>query len=169
MKAFKNISLKIISRAAIAQKVARWKKEGKKIVFSNGCFDILHRGHIEYLAKASSLGDILIIGLNADISVKRIKGQTRPINDEQARAILMAALSFVDAVVLFEEDTPYNLINLIRPDFLVKGKDYKAKDVVGYDILREYGGRVKTIKLVDGYSTSDIEKKIIMLHNGKTN
>lgn len=167
MKAIKSISLKIISRAAVAQKVARWKKEGKKIVFSNGCFDILHRGHIEYLAKASSLGDILIIGLNADVSVKRIKGQTRPINDEQARAILMAALSFVDAVVLFEEDTPYNLINLIRPDFLVKGKDYKAKDVVGYDILKKNGGKVKTIELVEGYSTSDIEKKILKLNHGK--
>lgn len=167
MKTFKNISSKIISRAAVAQKVANWKKEGKKIVFSNGCFDILHRGHIEYLAKASSLGDILIIGLNADISVKRIKGQTRPINDEQARAILLAALSFVDAVVLFDEDTPYNLINHIKPDFLVKGKDYKAKDVVGYDILKKYGGKVKTIELVEGYSTSDIEKKIIMLNHGK--
>ncbi len=169
MKTFNNVRLKIFSQNVAKKKAAKWKKEGKKIVFSNGCFDILHRGHIEYLAKASALGDILIIGLNADISVKRIKGKTRPINDEHARAILLAALSFVDGVVLFEEDTPYNLINLIKPDIIVKGKDYKVRNVVGYDILKKYGGQVKTIKLVNGYSTSDIEKKIIKLHNENRN
>lgn len=164
MKSINVIKAKIFTLKSIQSKVHEWKKEGKTIVFSNGCFDILHLGHVDYLAKAASFGDILVIGLNSDISVKSIKGKNRPINDEKARAMLMAALSFTDAVVPFDEDTPYNLINAVKPDFLVKGKDYNAKDVVGYDIVTAYGGKVKTIKLVEGYSTSAIEKKILVLN-----
>jgi len=165
MKTINAIKGKIFSLKSIQAKVKEWRKEGKTIVFSNGCFDILHLGHVDYLAKASSLGDVLVVGLNSDISVKSIKGNKRPINDETARAMLLAAFSFVDAVVCFDENTPYNLIKIVKPDFLVKGKDYKPKDVVGYDILAAYGGKVKTIKLVEGYSTTAIEKKIIDLNS----
>ena len=164
MKLNKAIKTKLFSLKSIQNQVVEWKKEGKTIVFSNGCFDILHLGHVDYLAKAASFGDVLVIGLNSDISVKSIKGCKRPINDEIARALLLAALSFVDAVVCFDEDTPYNLIKAVKPDFLVKGKDYNAKAVVGYDIVTAYGGKVKTIKLVEGYSTSAIEKKILDLN-----
>lgn len=164
MKTINSIKSKIFSLTNIKKKVKEWKKEGKTIVFTNGCFDILHLGHVDYLAKASSLGDILIIGLNTDASVRNLKGKNRPVNDEKARALLLAAFSFVDAVVLFNEETPYQLIDKIKPDFLVKGKDYKVKDVVGYDILKVYGGKVKTIKLVEGYSTSAIEKRILNLN-----
>ena len=163
MKNPNTIKNKIFSQKDIVKKSAQWKKEGKTLVFSNGCFDILHLGHVDYLSKAAALGDILIIGLNADTSVKKLKGNHRPINDQNSRAMLLAALYFTDAVVIFEEETPYNLINIIKPDILVKGKDYKAKDVVGYDIVTAYGGKVKTIKLVDGYSTTIIEEK--MKHN----
>ena len=135
MRAINDLKAKIFTFKSIQTKVSEWKKEGKTIVFSNGCFDILHLGHVDYLAKASALGDILVIGLNSDVSVKKIKGKNRPINDEKSRAMLLAALSFVDAVVLFGEDTPYNLIKAVKPDFLIKGKDYKATDVVGYDIV----------------------------------
>jgi len=132
----------------------------KKIVFTNGCFDIIHRGHIEYLAKAADYGDVLIIGLNTDKSVSRIKGPTRPIQDELSRAHIMAAFDFVDLVVFFDEDTPYKLIELVQPDVLVKGADYKAEDIVGYDIVMAKSGCVKTIEFLAGYSTSAIEKRI---------
>jgi len=155
-----DIKAKILSARTLISKVNYWKDNNKTIVFTNGCFDILHRGHVEYLSKAANCGDVLIIGLNSDASVKRIKGNNRPINDQNARAVLLAALACVDAVVYFEEDTPYNLINLIKPHVLIKGKDYKAKDIVGYDILKKYKGKIKTIKLVEGYSTTAIEKKI---------
>jgi len=149
---------------SIQKKVEQWKKEGKTIVFSNGCFDILHLGHIDYLLKAASFGDVLVIGLNSDISVKLIKGSNRPIIDEKSRAMVLAALCFVEAVVLFDEETPLKLINIIKPDILVKGKDYQVKDVVGYQILKSYGGKVKTVKLVEGYSTTAIEKRIRALN-----
>ena len=136
------------------------REHGDKIVFSNGCFDILHRGHVEYLSKAADLGDVLIIGLNTDASVRRLKGESRPVNGQESRALLLAALSFVDAVVFFDEDTPYNLINKVQPDVLVKGKDYKPEDVVGYDIVTSKGGKVITIDLVDGFSTTNIINKI---------
>ena len=133
-----------------------WRFFQKKIVFTNGCFDILHRGHIDYLAKASDLGDILIIGLNTDGSVSRIKGNGRPIQDQQSRAMILSALHFVDAVVLFNEDTPYELIKFIKPDFLVKGSDYKPTDIVGYDVVKENNGSIVTIDFLDGFSTSSI-------------
>jgi rfaE bifunctional protein nucleotidyltransferase chain/domain len=134
--------------------------ENKKVVFTNGCFDILHRGHVEYLAQAADLGDLLIIGLNSDTSIQRIKGKHRPIIDQNARAILLAALNFVDYVILFEQDTPYTLINSIQPDVLVKGDDYTENNIVGTDVVKAKGGKVVTIPLVPGISTSLIEKKI---------
>ena len=160
MKHLEKIYDKILSRDSLAEKLNLWRKEGKTIVFSNGCFDILHRGHVEYLSKAADLGDILVIGLNTDASVKRLKGPTRPVNDEKARAVVLAALEFVDAVIFFEEDTPYDLIKFVQPDVLVKGKDYKAEDIVGYDIVVGNGGRVETIELVDGFSTTNTIEKM---------
>lgn len=160
MKHLEKIYDKILNKESLEEKLKLWRKEGKTIVFSNGCFDILHRGHVEYLSKAADLGDMLIIGLNTDASVKRLKGPSRPVNDENARAVVLAALEFVDAVIFFEEDTPYNLIKRVQPDVLVKGKDYKAEDIVGYDIVTNRGGKVETIELVDGFSTTKIIEKI---------
>jgi len=159
MKHLEKIYDKILDEISLEERLNLWRREGKTMVFSNGCFDILHRGHVEYLSKAADLGDKLIIGLNTDDSVKRLKGPSRPVNDEKARAILLSALEFVDAVVFFEEDTPYNLIRRVQPDVLVKGKDYKVEDIVGYDIVTAKGGKVETIELVDGFSTTmTIEK-----------
>ena len=158
MKHLEKIYDKILNRESLEEKLNLWRKEGKTIVFSNGCFDILHRGHVEYLSKAADLGDVLIIGLNTDASVKRIKGPSRPVNDEKARAVVLAALEFVNAIMFFEEDTPYNLIKNVQPDVLVKGKDYKAEDIVGYDIVTNKGGKVETIELVEGFSTTNILK-----------
>ena len=160
MKHLEKIYDKILDDKSLDKKLNLWREEGKSIVFSNGCFDILHRGHVEYLSKAADLGDILIIGLNTDDSVRRLKGPSRPVNDEKARAILLAALEFVDAIMFFEEDTPYNLIKRVQPDVLVKGKDYKAEDIVGYDIVTAKGGKVETIELVDGFSTTSILERI---------
>ena len=159
MNHLEKIQNKILNKDNLAEWVAECRAKGSKIVFSNGCFDILHRGHVEYLAKAANFGDEMLIGLNTDASVKRLKGPSRPINDEYARAIVLAGLEFVSAVVLFDEDTPYNLIKAVQPDVLVKGSDYKPEDIVGYDIVTAKGGRVETINFVDGYSTTrTIEK-----------
>ena len=136
-----------------------WEFLDHKVVFTNGCFDIIHLGHIDYLAKASDLGDILIVGLNTDDSVRRIKGENRPVNNENARALVLAALKFVSAVVLFDEDTPYELIKLARPHVLVKGSDYTEETIVGADIVKKNGGEIVTIDLVPGFSTSDIIDK----------
>jgi rfaE bifunctional protein nucleotidyltransferase chain/domain len=133
-----------------------WRFHQNKIVFTNGCFDILHRGHIDYLANAADLGDVLIIGLNADESVSRIKGINRPIQDQTSRAMILSALHFVDAVVLFNEDTPYDLIKYVKPDILVKGSDYKPEEIVGYDVVNEKGGEIITIDFLEGFSTSNI-------------
>ncbi len=138
----------------------QWQDEGLKVVFTNGCFDILHLGHIDYLEKAISLGDKLIIGLNSDESVRRLKGSDRPVNDWVARSRMLAALGFVDAVVPFEEDTPLELIKALLPDILVKGEDYKIENIVGADIVIQNGGRVETIALVKGYSTTTIINKL---------
>ena len=160
MKHLEKIYDKILDEKSLEEMLKLWRKEGKTIVFSNGCFDILHRGHVEYLSKAADLGDVLIIGLNTDTSVKRIKGPSRPVNDEKARAVVLAALEFVDAIMFFDEDTPYNLIKRVQPDVLVKGKDYKAEDIVGYDIVINKGGKVETIELVDGFSTTKTIEKM---------
>jgi D-glycero-beta-D-manno-heptose 1-phosphate adenylyltransferase len=132
----------------------------RKIVFTNGCFDIIHRGHIHYLAEASSLGDLLVVGLNTDASVRRIKGPKRPLIDQESRALALASMCFVSAVVLFDDDTPYNLIKTIKPDFLVKGGDYKLSEIAGHDFVTAYGGKVLALELVQGYSTTDIIRKI---------
>nr|WP_262910325.1 D-glycero-beta-D-manno-heptose 1-phosphate adenylyltransferase [Rhodoflexus caldus] len=136
--------------------VQQLKKSGKKIVFTNGCFDILHLGHVKYLEKARSFGDVLIVGVNTDESVRRLKGPERPVNTEFDRAYLLAALSAVDYVVLFGEDTPYDLIRLIRPDVLVKGGDYTGKEVVGSDIA----GEVRLVDFVQGKSTTSVIEKM---------
>ena len=133
-----------------------WKFRNEKIVFTNGCFDIIHRGHIEYLAKAASLGTKLIVGLNTDASVRRLKGENRPVNDERGRALALASLLFVDEVILFNTHTPRELIEFIQPDVLVKGGDYRPEDIVGNDIVTARGGQVVTIPLVEGYSTTSI-------------
>lgn len=138
----------------------QWRFKEEKVVFTNGCFDIVHKGHIEYLAQAASLGSKMIIGLNTDASVKRLKGENRPVNDEQARALLLAGLIFVDRVVLFNKDTPYELIKYIQPDILVKGSDYKPESIVGYDIVKNKGGEIVTIDLTAGYSTTSILNKL---------
>lgn len=138
----------------------QWRFQGEKIVFTNGCFDILHRGHVEYLAKAAELGNKLIIGLNTDLSVNRLKGKNRPINDQEARAILLASLIFTDKIVFFEEDTPLELIGYIQPDILVKGNDYKPEEIIGYEIVKAKGGEVVTVELTSGFSTTSILKRI---------
>lgn len=157
MDHFSLIQSKILmDRTELEFSLAIWRFKGQKLVFTNGCFDIIHRGHVEYLAKAASLGDQLIIGLNTDASVKRLKGMARPVQDETTRALVLASFSFVSKVVLFDEDTPFELINLIQPDILVKGGDYKPEDIVGYDIVKGKGGEIVTIDLVEGHSTTSI-------------
>lgn len=137
-----------------------WKFQEEELVFTNGCFDILHLGHVEYLAKAAYLGKHMVVGLNTDASIKRIKGPSRPLQDEQTRQMVMASLHFVDAVVLFDDDTPYELIKAIVPDILVKGSDYKAESIIGYDIVIQNGGSVQTIDLTEGYSTTNVVNKM---------
>jgi rfaE bifunctional protein nucleotidyltransferase chain/domain len=141
-------------------KIGQWQAGGEKIVFTNGVFDLLHRGHVDYLAKARDLGDRLIIGVNTDASVSRLKGPHRPIQDEYSRMLILASFEFTDAVILFGDQTPYGLIKTVQPDVLVKGSDYKAEDIVGYDIVTAKGGQVKTIDFIPGFSTSLIEQKI---------
>jgi rfaE bifunctional protein nucleotidyltransferase chain/domain len=140
--------------------ISKLKSENKKIVFTNGVFDILHRGHVEYLNEAKKLGEVLIVGLNSDSSVKKIKGKNRPIMNEGDRAYTLSNLKPVDYVVIFEEESPYNLIKKILPDFLVKGGDWKTDEIIGSDIVRESGGKVLSIKYLENYSTSSIIKKI---------
>ncbi len=137
------------------------KIEGRKVVFTNGCFDILHRGHVELLEKAKSLGGFLIVALNSDSSMKKIKGEKRPILDENDRAYILVSLKCVDAVCLFDEETPAEIINKLKPDILVKGGDYKINEVVGRESVYSVGGEVVTIPLVEGKSTKEIIEKII--------
>ncbi|PAW93716.1 D-glycero-beta-D-manno-heptose 1-phosphate adenylyltransferase [Mucilaginibacter sp. MD40] len=151
---------KITTLPALQANIARWKQAGEKVVFTNGVFDLLHLGHITYLSKAAELGDKLIIGLNTDASVKRLKGESRPINDQNNRAALLASLFFVDAVVLFEDDTPRDLIAQLLPDVLVKGADYTVEQIAGAKEVLANGGEVKTITLVDGYSSTSIINRI---------
>ncbi len=160
MNNLERVQAKIFDREKLENQLAIWRFKGQKIVFTNGCFDLLHLGHIDYLAKAKDLGDILIIGVNTDGSVRRLKGATRPITDENSRSTIIASLQFVSAVVLFNEDTPYELIQQVQPDVLVKGSDYKAEDIVGFDIVKAKGGEIVTIDYLEGYATSAIEEKI---------
>ncbi|HSZ25375.1 MAG TPA: D-glycero-beta-D-manno-heptose 1-phosphate adenylyltransferase, partial [Cytophagaceae bacterium] len=138
---------KIVTKDQISALLPEWKKEGK-IVFTNGCFDLLHLGHVDYLEKAKNLGEKLVVGLNSDASVQRLKGSSRPITDENSRSRVMAALEFVDAVILFDEDTPLELIQFIKPDILVKGNDYSIETIVGADVVLKSGGSVETVPLV---------------------
>lgn len=154
------INSKILDDNSLRQKVSIWRFLNKKIVFTNGCFDIIHLGHIDYLSKAKDLGNILLIGLNTDDSIKRIKGNNRPIKDQHERAIMLASLQFVDGVILFNDDTPYDLIKKIEPDILVKGSDYKKEEIVGADIIKNTGGEIITIDFLEGYSTTSILDKI---------
>jgi D-glycero-beta-D-manno-heptose 1-phosphate adenylyltransferase len=155
-----NTADKILSWETGAATARTWQAEGKKIVFTNGCFDIVHLGHIDYLEKARALGDKLVLGLNTDASVSKLKGPLRPVVNEYARARLMAALSFVDAVILFGEPTPLELIQTICPDILVKGDDYTVDNIVGADFVVNRGGAVITVPLVKGYSTTSLIEKI---------
>jgi rfaE bifunctional protein nucleotidyltransferase chain/domain len=154
------ITAKVLTAAAAAAQVQQCREQGMSVVFSNGCFDILHRGHVEYLAQAAALGNVLVVGINSDASVRRLKGNSRPLQDQTARSMVIAALECVGYAVIFDEDTPYNLIQMLKPDVLVKGADYKPEHIVGSDIVLAAGGRVATIPLVSGYSTTNIAKRI---------
>ena len=154
------IQNKLIKEDELAGKLAYWNFLDKKIVFTNGCFDVIHLGHIMYLSQAADLGSVLVIGLNTDESVRRIKGSSRPLMDQHARSMILGSLFFVDAVLLFDEDTPLELIKKVKPHVLVKGSDYLEKDIVGADVVKSYGGEVVTIDFVDGYSSSNIINKL---------
>ena len=154
------IQSRIVDLPSLERMLAIWRFRGETIVFTNGCFDVLHLGHIDYLAKAADLGGVLIIGLNSDESVRRLKGEDRPVNSESARALVLASLRFVTAVVLFGEDTPYELIRTVQPDVLVKGGDYRTNEIVGHDVVTARGGRVVTLDFLPGYSTSHLIQKI---------
>jgi len=151
---------KLFSRKGLCEKLEEWRRKNETIVFTNGCFDLLHPGHISLIRQCASLGDRLVVGLNNDASVRRLKGPTRPIQNEQSRALLLAALQGVDAVVLFSEDTPLHLIQQVRPDVLVKGSDYSEDEVVGADFVKSYGGSVRLAALVDGCSTTGLARRI---------
>ncbi len=154
------IQHKIYNQTDLLKTLHIWKFKEDKIVFTNGCFDLMHLGHIDYLSKAADLGQRLIVGLNTDESIRKLKGNGRPITDEKSRAAILASLFFVDAVVLFDEETPLDLIKFIHPDVLVKGSDYSIEQIVGADFVLQSGGSVKTIDFLPGYSTSGIENKI---------
>ena len=158
----KILEQKILEQRILLQRIQIWRAMfNKKIVFTNGCFDILHKGHVDYLSAARSLGSILIVGVNSDDSVKRLnKSPNRPVNTEQTRAYMVASLQVVDAVILFNEDTPYELIKAVEPDILVKGSDYKPEDIVGADIVKARGGEIVTIELTQGFSTTSLIEKI---------
>lgn len=156
-----HIQSKILNDATLTKTLAYWHFSEEKVVFTNGCFDLLHSGHLQYLAQARNLGTKLIIGLNSDASTQRLKGKHRPINDENSRSLMLASLIFIDAVVLFGEDTPFNLIQRIQPDILVKGGDYAIENIVGADIVKAKGGIVTTIPFLEGFSTTNIEQKIL--------
>ena len=160
MSHLKKLNNKICSFEKLRDNVNAWKQAGEEVVFTNGCFDIIHKGHIEVLAQTADLGDRLIVGLNADSSIQKLKGKNRPIIDEQSRAILLASLSFVDAVVLFSEDTPSNLISTLKPDVLAKGGDYEISTIVGHKVVQENGGQVILVPFVDGFSSTMIIDKI---------
>ena len=153
---------KFLSQQELKQKLESVRK-GKKVVFTNGCFDILHVGHVKYLQEAKAQGDLLVVGLNSDASVRKLKGETRPIQNESDRGEVMSALGCVDFVTIFTEDTPENLIHLVKPDVLVKGGDWKVNQIVGSDFVMSYGGEVKSLQFVQGKSTTNIVSKILKL------
>lgn len=150
---------KIVSVENLLLKMKHWKTLGGKVVFTNGCFDVLHRGHVELLAECSTLGDYVIVGLNSDASVKKLKGETRPVHDEHSRALVLAALQWVDAIVIFDTTTPEELIKILQPDILVKGGDYIISQIAGADFVISNGGQVHIVPLVEGFSTTGILEK----------
>lgn len=154
------IEKKIVAFSRAKALALRLRAKGKRIVFTNGCFDILHAGHVKYLGKAKSLGDLLILGLNSDRSVKKIKGPSRPIVSQRDRAVVIASLGFIDYVIIFGDTTPLRLIKAIRPHILVKGADWKIGKIVGADFVKSYGGRIVTIPLVKGRSTTGLIRRI---------
>jgi D-beta-D-heptose 7-phosphate kinase/D-beta-D-heptose 1-phosphate adenosyltransferase len=160
MKQSQQISQKIYNREQLKHQLKRWQLLGKKVVFTNGVFDILHQGHLKILSEAAVFADVLIVGVNADASVKRLKGNERPINNEASRALLLAALVVTDAVIIFEEDTPFEILQLIKPHVLVKGGDYTLDTIVGAKEVIANGGEVKIISLEDGFSTTGIINKM---------
>ena len=154
------ITQKIVDATELSRLVNRWRLKDDQIVFTNGCFDLLHKGHFEFLAKAANMGDRVVVALNTDRSVKALKGQDRPINSQDARALALASLHLTDAVILFDEDTPEELVKLVEPEVLVKGGDWKKEDIVGAQFVESNGGKVETISLIEGYSTTSIIEKI---------
>ncbi|MEL6720563.1 MAG: D-glycero-beta-D-manno-heptose 1-phosphate adenylyltransferase [Bacteroidota bacterium] len=162
---WQSITDKIKTWETAASRVVKWKSHNEQIVFTNGCFDLVHYGHLHYLANARSLGDRLIVGLNSTNSVRRLKGEHRPINDNLTRQHLLASLECVDMVVVFEEDTPLALIQLLSPNILVKGGDWKVEEIVGSDWVISKGGSVQSLAFVEGYSTTNIEEKILRRRN----
>lgn len=163
MTKLERIQHKILSLSELLKRREQWKMFDKKTIFTNGCFDILHRGHTTYLLQAAELGHKLIVAVNSDASVKRLKGPNRPIFDQDARALNLAAQTFIDAVVIFDEDTPLHLIEQLLPDVLVKGGDYTPNTIVGADVVRNHGGEVITIPLVEQYSSTAALEKIMHL------
>lgn len=159
MLSYEEITAKSISLERALELFDSSFRKKNTLVFTNGCFDILHRGHIYYLSRARAMGDLLVVGLNNDKSVSSLKGPGRPVNDEQARAVVLGGLAFVDYIILFPEDTPLKLISSLKPDILIKGGDYQKKDIVGYREVISWGGRVETIPLLEGYSTTSILDK----------
>ena len=155
-----SIKSKIYTLSELIEQSKIWRSKGDKIVFTNGCFDLVHRGHVEVLANTADLGDRLIIGLNSDNSIHKLKGEKRPIIDENSRAILLASLQFIDAIVLFSETTPYRLIEAILPDILAKGGDYKVEEITGHELVLRNGGEVILVPFIDGFSTTNIINKI---------
>ena len=160
MPLISKIRKKIINTDNLILKVSQWKKNKMKVSFTNGCFDILHLGHLEILTKSKEFGDRLIVAVNSDESVRKLKGKARPINDFQTRSNILASFSFVDYVVEFSDDTPKKLIQIIKPDFLIKGGDYKKKNIVGNDIVSSYGGETIIIPLIDGLSSTNTINKL---------
>ena len=160
MSHFNKLKNKIFSLENLKLQVENWKATGEEVVFTNGCFDIIHQGHIEVLARTADIGTKLIVGLNSDSSIQKLKGKTRPIIQQQSRAILLASFSFVDALVLFSEETPINLISTLKPDILAKGGDYKIETIVGHKVVQENGGQVILMHFLDGFSSTTIIDKI---------
>lgn len=151
---------KILTWPALRRRVTAWRRQRVRVVFTNGCFDLVHPGHVRYLRAARRLGDVLVVGVNSDASVRRLKGPSRPIVPQDARCEVLAALEMVDAVVLFDQDTPYELIQMVQPDVLVKGGDWRPEQIVGADIVRARGGRVRSLRFAPGYSTSALLERI---------
>ena len=154
------VKSKITNKKDLKYILSFYRFKEKKIVFTNGCFDLLHRGHVEYLLQAASFGDVLILGLNSDKSVKMLKGAGRPLQDEKSRALILASFLFIDHVILFDEETPIELIKFVQPDVLVKGGDYTPEEIVGNDVVIQKGGKVEIVKYISGHSTTGLVEKI---------